>query len=202
MSFFVTRPPGPVPATSRMSMPDSSAMRRATGEATPRPDNGVAVARVGAGCGWEADDPAGGGAPGVGAGADGWAARPDWARSASISTCSPGAAMTTIGVPIGTDWPSSTSQPLTTPPVYASTSTVALSVSISARISPLATASPSRLTLRMSVPAAMSKPSLGMGTSSVMGSSYCVLGIAYTHYARRYNTAFTASITSDAFGKA
>jgi len=62
-------------------------------------------------------------------------------------------------------------KPLTTPLAGDSTSTVALSVSISARTSPFLTASPSFLTLRTRVPSAMSKPSLGIGTSSGMAVS-------------------------------
>src|SRR3972149_5025772 len=71
--------------------------------------------------------------------------------------------------PTDTGWASSTSQPLTTPLTDDSTSTVALSFSISARMSPFWTASPFCLTLRTSLPSAMSKPSLGIGTISGIG---------------------------------
>src|SRR5215207_10003767 len=67
-----------------------------------------------------------------------------------------------IGSPTGTTLPASTRSLRTTPLADDSTSTVALSVSISASTSPLLTFSPSFFTQRTSTPSCISKPSLGM----------------------------------------
>ncbi len=110
--------------------------------------------------------------------------------------------MTTISAPTGTGWPSSTTQPLMTPSAGDSTSTVALSVSISASTSPFLTGSPSFFTLRTSVPSAISKPSLGMGTISGMVISGHAAGQARRDVYSRYMTFLTALITSATCGMA
>ncbi len=78
------------------------------------------------------------------------------------STFSPGAATTAIGEPTGTTSPADTRCRCTIPSALDCTSTVALSVSISASTAPLVTGSPSIITQRTRVPSAISKPSLGM----------------------------------------
>ncbi len=88
--------------------------------------------------------------------------------SSSIGSSAP--ATTAIGVPIGTAVPSLTRCCRTTPDSGASTSTVALSVSISASTWPFSTGSPTARTQRTRVPSAMSKPSLGMVTTFAITS--------------------------------
>ena len=158
-SRSTTRPCGPVPLTAAMSMPASLAMRRASGEAKTRSPaawpfaNGAAAgAAFGAWAGFSAGAAEAGSAAfggGAAAGsvvfAEGEAAGvPFPAAPATAFASSPSAAMTPISWFTGTSAvPSGTTILASTPSSTASTSMVALSVSISAITSPDLMVSPS-----------------------------------------------------------
>ena len=74
--------------------------------------------------------------------------------TAAISSA--GSPITAMASPTGTGMPSCATSRCITPPVYASNSTVALSVSMSAITSPRVTVSPSRLCQRTTVPSRIS----------------------------------------------
>ena len=113
---------------------------------------------------------AGPGPPAAGAGAgaagfEGAAARPD--------TSSAGSAMTPISSPTGT-WPPGPTRILRrTPEPKASTSTLALSVSISAMTSPPLTASPSFFSHWMTLPVSIASDSFGISTLVIMRRTPC-----------------------------
>ena len=79
--------------------------------------------------------------------------------------------MTARGVPMGTVVPSATRMRVRGPSSYASSSMMALSVSISAMTSPLWTVSPSCLSQRLSVPSSMVSDRRGMRTSGMAAPS-------------------------------
>src|SRR5690349_1790200 len=157
------RPPGPDPVTDDKSTPCSRAMLRASGDVS----SGAAV---------DADGTSGGPASGL---TGGW---PDVgvtsaagggdtvvAAGGVVGWTSAAVPITAIGVPMGTVVPSGTSTWASTPDSYASSSMTALSVSISARTSPLPTGSPSCLTHRLRMPSSMVSDRRGMITSGMAG---------------------------------
>src|SRR5579871_5761216 len=82
----------------------------------------------------------------------------------SVGGCSPGAAIQAMVCPTGISAPSEAFTPARTPSAGASTSTTALSVSISSRGSPLVTRSPSFFRQAMSLPVSCAISSAGMTT--------------------------------------
>ena len=128
-SRLTTRPPGPDPLTSLRSTPASRAIRLASGEAFTR------VTSAGAG-----STPPASRIPLLdGTGAGGGAA------ATVAPTVSPGEAITATTLPTATVWPSAAATCRSTPSARATRSITALSVSISASVSPVFTGSPSRL---------------------------------------------------------
>ncbi len=156
------RPCGPEPWMALRSTPDCSAMRRARGEANtrgPRPED-----RAAAFTGTGSDLGAGAGAgsatlAGVGAAAGGGAEAPasPLIRAIGVLTFTPSA-------------PSATSRASISPSSTASTSMVALSVSISAMMSPEETTSPGFTCHLVRVPSSMVGDRAGMRMSVMIGS--------------------------------
>src|SRR5258708_38880612 len=165
----MTRPCGAVPAMRAMARPAPLARRRASGEAKMRPRPFAA----GAGATGEAGIAALGAARGDGGGAaTGFVASaggPDTlgfatgAPAAAVFTSSPSAARTAMGALTATSAvPSGTRIFAITPSSIASYSMVALSVSISARMSPALTWSPSFLSHLAMLPFSMVGDSAGI----------------------------------------
>src|SRR5579883_3951 len=180
-SRAITRPCGPEPAMRAISMFASLASRRASGDAKMRPwplacGAGCAWAAARTGCGGGAAVAAcgcGAGAAAGFAGADGCdtgaaacagaGAAPLPALDAAAFTSSPSPASTAISWLTGTSAvPSGTMIFASTPSSTASYSIVALSVSISARISPVLTRSPSFLSHLARLPFSIVGESAGM----------------------------------------
>ena len=173
MSFFVTRPPVPVPWTAFGSTPCSEAIRATTGETKvrPLPDAGAAA---GAG--------AGGGAGGVG-----WAVSVAAASEASAASCvagsggasgaaagaAPSGAITASTVPTSTVSPSWTRICATTPSAGLGTSVSTLSVEISSSGSSRPMCSPSDLSHFVIVPSETDTPIWGMTTSVCVPVDIC-----------------------------
>ena len=160
ISALMTRPPGPLPRMALRSRACSAAMRRAMGEALTPPGSCAPTMGESGGAASGLDS-----ASGAGAASSGCFTPP---VNAATSTLSPGLPITLIGAPTGSTSPSSTKCFNTTPVKADSTSTVALSVSISARTLPRSISPPSATTQRTNTPSAISKPSLGMVTSSAI----------------------------------
>ncbi len=140
---LMIRPPGPVPRTWRRSIPRSAAMRRASGDALTRPSP-FCSPPCSAGCGVDsaccvsARDSAVARATACGPPSSAGACCAP-AGGALASAGAQQAPIRAIGVPIGTSCPSGTRIFCSMPLSNASSSIVALSVSISAMISPLVT---------------------------------------------------------------
>ncbi len=173
MSFFVTRPPVPVPCTAVGSTPCSDAIRATTGETKvrPLPDSGAGAA------GWAA----GAGAAGAGAGATG--ASPSELETAATSsaasavagsgagasgadTAAPSGAITASTAPTSTVSPSWTRILATTPSAGLGISVSTLSVEISSSDSSRAIGSPSDFSHFVIVPSETETPICGMTTST------------------------------------
>ena len=196
-SRFTIRPPGPLPWRLARSSPCSLAMRRASGEVRTRPPGsttaGAPAPRAGAcGAGAPATFCCGGieASPcassfargtglapavscavattfsGAGAPAAGAAAPPADATSASMFSSA--AAMTPMREPTAAVLSSASSRLRSTPSPRATSSITALSVSTSARTSPLFTASPSFLSHFTSRPSSMVGESASMNTFVAM----------------------------------
>src|SRR5512141_3323173 len=144
-SGLLTTPPRPVPATSEMEMPASSATRRAAGD-----DFGSDAVVAGGAAGV---DGAAAGVAGAGVGADG--AGDGALAGAAVSSSSPRSWSTF------TTSPSLAEMDVITPARGAGTSTVILSVSSSTIVSPLLTASPFFLSQRDTVASTIDSPSGG-----------------------------------------
>ena len=143
-------PPGPDPRKPEISTPNSLARRRALGE----------IRALGA-------------APGPGVAAAAWAGSTllcDTARAPGAvadSSCggfSPGATIHAMVCPTGMSWPAEALIPARMPSAGASTSTTALSVSISRSGSPLVTRSPSCFRQARSLPVSCAISRAGMTT--------------------------------------
>ena len=165
------RPPGPVPWISRRSSPAWAATFRASGETRRRSATGAAVPATagalttGAGAATGATlFGAGAAVAGETAGAALAAGLGPPARASTDAMSSPGSAMTPISVPTGARSPAGTRIFRRTPAPKASISTSALSVSISATMSPLWTRSPSFRSHLMTLPVSMASESLGITT--------------------------------------
>ena len=159
-SGFDTTPPRPVPLTAAMSIPRSSAMRRAAGddlvvELCPVGGEAAAGIALRAVVGVEIGD---------GVGAFPAAVAPCVAPAAAgtaVSSSSPRMSSTC------TTSPSFFARLASTPGFNAGTSTVILSVSSSTSVSPAATASPSFFCQRETVASTMDSPSGGTFMGSI-----------------------------------
>src|SRR5512143_1935687 len=148
-SRFTTRPPGPVPRISFKSTPASLAIRLARGDALTRVASATATVPVATADGsWLT---AAGWATAAGVAATATAPRSPLpvgftgAATGVASTVSPGAPMYATTSPTGTVSPSLTACCSSWPSARATSSITALSVSTSASVSPLFTASPTAL---------------------------------------------------------
>ena len=158
-SDFTMRPCGPEPLTAARSTPFSAAMRRASGEAKTRLPS-LALGAAGAGATAAAGAAA---AAAAGAAAAGAAALGALPISAALS---PSSSSTAMGVLTFTPCAPSAIRILpTTPSSTASNSIVALSVSISAMMSPDLTVSPSFTSHLASVPSSIVGESAGIRIS-------------------------------------
>jgi hypothetical protein len=174
MSFFVTRPPVPVPGIEFGSTPCSDAIRATTGETKVRP-----LPEAGA---------AGAAATGGGVGAVGWAVSFAAASEASAASCvagsggasgagaagaAPSGAITASTVPTSTVSPSWTRIWTTTPSAGLGTSVSTLSVEISSNGSSRPICSPSDLSHFVIVPSETDTPIWGMTTSVCVPVDIC-----------------------------
>ena len=171
MSFFVTRPPAPVPAIWPGSTPCSDAMRATTGDTNfPFPDAGGAAGTgsgVGAGAAATGSGAGSGGAKcGTAAGGSAGAGGSTAATGAASGPAEPSGAMTASLVPTSTVSPSCTRISCTTPAPGLGTSVSTLSVEISSSGSSWAIASPGCLSHLMIVPSDTDTPIWGMTTST------------------------------------
>ncbi len=172
-SGLLTTPPRPVPVTVLISIPAFSAMRRAAGEDfTPSPDGVGAGAGAGAGALF-AGSGGGVGAGAEGAGAEGAGAEGAGAEGAGTEVVAPTAAPTADSSKSASKSPTLTMVPSAAaifeiaPALGAWTSTVILSVSSSASVSPAATGSPSFFDQRETVASTIDSPSGGTFTWSI-----------------------------------
>jgi hypothetical protein len=143
MSFFVTRPPVPVPGTSDGSMPCSAAIRATTGDtnvfplpsATGAAAAAVATAGVGSGVtGGGSGEDAGAAATGSGAGSGSCSCVGAAGAAAGAPISAPAGTMSARTVPTSTVSPSCTRICATTPSAGLGTSVSTLSVEISSRL--------------------------------------------------------------------
>src|SRR4249919_293437 len=159
------RPPGPLPVNVDRSIPCASARRRASGEAltrSPPSVRGAGAAAAGGAAGVSPPPLAGGAASILGSSCLGGAASALGAGADALIS-SPSPAKIAIGVPTFTpSEPSGTRILAILPSSTASNSIVALSVSISARISPDLTSSPSLTSHLASVPSSIVGDSAGI----------------------------------------
>ncbi len=168
MSFFVTRPPVPVPATTFGSTPCSAAMRATTGETNVRPfPDPVADGTGSEGIVRASGVGAGSTAPGAGSGAPTASTAPGAGSGtpAASTTAEPAGAITASTVPISTVSPSATRISATTPSPGLGTSVSTLSVEISSSGSSWAIASPGCLSHFVIVPSETETPIWGITTS-------------------------------------
>ena len=191
MSFFVTRPPVPVPGTTDGSIPCSAAIRATTGETNVLPFPAAEAVAVAAGAGAGSAGAAGaamggvrsgsgaaavgsetGGASGTDAtdsergGVSGTAAGTGSAGAGSAgATAAPAGAMRARTVPTSTVSPSWTRISATTPSPGLGTSVSTLSVEISRSGSSRPIASPTCLSHLVTVPSETDTPIWGITTS-------------------------------------
>ncbi len=144
-------------------------------------------------------DASAGGRPGRRSGSGAWFRDADSGGSSAAGAPAAGAAfaavplpMTATGVPIGTTVPAATSCCSSTPASKASRSIVALSVSISARMSPLATGSPTFLSHLESSPSSIVSDRRGITTSDMAAS--------YFRYALASSVSRTTLVSAAASG--
>ncbi len=173
MSFFVTRPPRPVPGTLETSTPCSAAMRATTGETKLLP-----FCWPSAGAGAAAGSGAGGGAGAASAAGSTAGDSAGWATSSGAAGASGSAAggasadappsppITASFVPTSTVSPSGTRICVTTPLAGLGTSVSTLSVEISSSASSASICSPSCLSHFVIVPSDTETPICGMTTST------------------------------------
>ncbi len=184
MSFFVTRPPVPVPGTAAGSTPCSAAIRATTGDTKVLPFSaaagdtggagaaGAATAAT-AGAGSAAGAGALGGAAaattgsgcGTGAGAAGAAAGSGAGSAAGGGISAPAGAIVASTVPTSTVSPSCTRICVTTPSAGLGTSVSTLSVEISSNGSSRPIASPTWRSHFVTVPSETETPIWGITTS-------------------------------------
>ena len=202
-SRSTTRPCGPDPAMAETSIPASFASRRASGDAKTREPGAAAGFAAGAGAaagalaGAGAEAAAGADAGACGAGAAAGAAFP--APLATDLASSPSPAMTAISSFTFTSCaPSGTMILASTPSSTASTSMVALSVSISAITSPDLIASPSFLSQRARLPFSMVGESAGMRMLMGMMAPQLILSVSPGSVERSHSASNIRRISSRA----
>ena len=163
MSFFVTRPPVPVPGTALGSTPCSAAIRATTGDTKVRPFPAAAGCACGSawgagvGAGGESGSAAAAGATGSGAAGAG--------SAAGSTTADPAGAITASTVPTSTVSPSATRISATMPSPGLGTSVSTLSVEISSSGSSWAIGSPGCFSHFVIVPSETDTPIWGITTS-------------------------------------
>ena len=186
-SRLTMRPPSPEPGMVARLRPRSAANFFANGEAFNRPfvagagagATGAGAAATGAGAGAATGtgagvgDGAGAGASTAGASAAGAGA--DAPAAIKADTSSPSSPRMQSKESTGAVCPCSTPMCKRTPSKKDSNSIVALSVSISAKISPLSTASPTFFNQLATTPSVMVSLSLGMRTISAISQYFEVL---------------------------
>jgi hypothetical protein len=178
MSFFVTRPPVPVPGTTEGSTPCSAAMRATTGDTNVLPLSavtgaaGAAVATAGtgsvvtgggSGAGAAAAATGSGAGPGSGAGSGSCAGAAG--AEAGASNSAPAGAMRARTVPTSTVSPSCTRICATTPSAGLGTSVSTWSVEISSSDSSRWIGSPTWRSHFVTVPSDTETPIWGITTS-------------------------------------
>ncbi len=178
MSFFVTRPPVPVPCTAWGSTPCSEAILATTGETKvrPLPDAGAEDGAGGVGAGAGAVGSAVSLAAASDASAAGWVAGSGGASGASASGAAgaePSGAITASTVPTSTVSPSWTRILATMPSAGLGTSVSTLSVEISSSDSSRAIGSPSDLSHFVIVPSETDTPIWGITTSVCVPVDIC-----------------------------
>src|SRR5262245_8290937 len=178
MSFFVTRPPVPVPVTNDGSTPCSAAIRATTGETKLFPfpaasgagalgawaGGGGACSTDGGWAAWTGSAGAGAGAGAAGSAAGGVSAGGGVSEEGGAGA-DPGGAMVASTVPTSTVWPSGTRIWLTTPAPGLGTSVSTLSVEISSSGSSCAMVSPTCFSHFVTVPSDTETPICGITTS-------------------------------------
>ena len=173
MSFFVTRPPVPVPGTAAGSTLCSAAMRATTGDTKVLPfsaASGATGAAGGAGAASACTGSGAGGATAAGSGSAGAAAGAAAGSGATGSgsggaTSAPAGAMIASTVPTSTVSPSCTRICVTTPSAALGTSVSTLSVEISRSGSSRWIESPTCLSHFVIVPSETETPICGITTS-------------------------------------
>ena len=162
-SRFTIRPPGPEPAIASSRRPFSSASRRARGEALIRsPGTGGGSSTTVAGTVCPSPSGTGGPPPSGGGGVSGGSVDPSPSAGIRSAISSSAPAITPITVPTAAVPPAPTRIVRRRPSPRATSSIVALSVSISARISPDETSSPSDLSHRTTWPSSIVGDSASM----------------------------------------
>ncbi len=167
ISFFTTRPPGPVPCRAARSSPLASAILRARGEALIR---SAPVVGGGTGAGTDRDSPDPSSAAATGAGMSVVSGLSSASPSPSPAVSSPSSRKMARVAPIAAVPPSSTRISERIPSSNASIAMVALSVSISAISSPISTSSPTCLSHLTTVPSVMVSESFGISILIAMES--------------------------------
>ena len=171
------RPPGPLPAIARGSIPASAAARLARGLIRRRPS--CPSGRAGAGAAVPGAAAVAVIVAGAAAGAATGAAAADGSGAAGVAAAVTGSGIVSPGSPTyaqtvftGIVAPTSAMIRRRTPSSNASTSMVDLSVSISKRMSPLLTGSPSFLCQAMTVHSSVIWPGFGMRIACAMTGSF------------------------------
>ena len=166
MSFFVTRPPVPVPGTALGSTPCSAAIRATTGDTKVRPFPDAAgwrrrLRQQGTRSAARARRAGAAGSSAAGAAR----APPGAGAAAGSATAEPAGAITASSVPTSTVSPSATRISATTPSPGLGTSVSTLSVEISSSGSSWAIASPGCFSHFVIVPSETETPICGITTS-------------------------------------
>ncbi len=185
MSFFVTRPPEPVPGTCEGSIPCSDAMRATTGETNDLPlpagspacalgaaAAGAACSSLGAAAAGAACCSSGAAVPSVAAAsaasAAGCVAGSGGSAGAAGAEPEPSPPIRASTVPTSTVSPSGTMISVTTPLAGDGTSVSTLSVEISSSVSSASMVSPTCLFHFVMVPSETETPICGMTTSTAV----------------------------------
>ena len=184
MSFFVTRPPRPLPSIWPTSMPCSEAMRATTGETNerswPPPSPSASGGAAGAGVSAAGSGLGGGGASSTFAAVAVSPSAPLASADSSAACCvagsggsstgspPPSGEMTASFVPTSTVSPSGTRICVRTPLAGLGTSVSTLSVEISRSDSSAAISSPSAFSHFVIVPSETETPICGMTTSTAV----------------------------------
>src|SRR5579884_1435140 len=182
MSFFVTRPPEPVPGTWEGSIPCSPAILATTGEtnALPLPEDcsaagGAAEGSGAVGAGVSAGDAASASASAVAGSGASSAAGAGGSGSAAGASAAAEPPICPSFVPTSTVSPSWTRICVSVPEAGLGTSVSTLSVEISSSGSSASTCSPSCFSQRVSVPSETDTPICGITTSTAVSVAISLL---------------------------